>query len=273
MRNLKYLFLAMAAFVILTATNCKEDPEPRDAGNVQFIFEHYVDGNAAVYDQMIYTNAAGNKWELSEVQWFVSDVSLHTNDGKALNLNKWKDYHYIDTDIPSTFTWDVEDSIDIGDYESVSFIFGFKGERNIPFMFVNPPESQMFWPYTLGGDSGGYHYLKLNGFWEDPAKYRRAYNFHLGVGQYMDVHGNRPTDAEGNYYFVQNWFKVTLPAVFKMEKDKTVKITLRMNFDKWFTEPNDYNHDDWGADVMENQNAMKLIMENGANVFTISKIE
>jgi len=270
---LNSLRIIAAIALVFLLFGCPDKPaEPKPAGKVQFVFEHFVDGVQALYNQMAYTNASGNSWELSEVQWFLSEVTLNKKDGNKLKLNKWIDYHYIDTDIPSTFTWDVEDSVDVGDYESVSFVFGFKGEKNIPFMFVNPPESQMFWPYYLGGDSGGYHYMKLNGFWLDSSQYRRAFNFHLGVGQYQDENGNRPTDEDGNFYFVQNWFTVTLPAAFKMEDSAKVQITVRMNLEKWFTTPNNYNHDDWGPDVMENQKAMKLISENGQDVFTISKI-
>jgi len=176
------------------------------------------------------------------------------------------------TDIPSSFTWKPEDSVDVGDYESISFVFGFRGEKNIPFMFVNPPESQMFWPYSLGGDSGGYHYMKLNGFWKDTVQFRRAFNFHLGVGQYQDENGNRPTDDDGKYFFVQNWFTLTIPANFKIEDSITTEITLRMNIEKWFITPYVYNHNVWGPDIMENQKAMNMVKENGFDVFTISKI-
>jgi len=270
-RTLKLISVS-ASFLFLFGCPPKHDvPEP--AGKIKFVFEHFVDGNAAIFDQMVYTNAAGNNWELVRAQWFLSDFCLNRKDGTKLNLDQWTFYHYIDTDIPGSFSWEPEDSIDIGEYESISFVFGFTGAKNKPFMFVNPPESQMFWPYNLGGDSGGYHYMKIDGFWKDTNGSRVPFNFHLGVGQYQDANGVRLTDSKGNYFFVQNWFKVTLPASFIVEDSSKTEITLRMNMENWFKNPNVYNHNLWGPDVMENQRALKVIKENGQDVFSISKIQ
>ncbi|HPD64968.1 MAG TPA: hypothetical protein P5050_02960 [Bacteroidia bacterium] len=259
------------------AGDCTPDTLIPVTGKIAFKFEHFVNNDTAVFDKMIYTNEAGNPWELTLVQWFISDVTLHKKNGDSVVLNKWTFYHYIDTDIPSTLNWDVVDPVDTGTYDHISFIFGFKGERNKPFMFVNPPESQMFWPYYLGGDSGGYHYMKLNGFWKDLNNIRRGYNFHLGVGQYQDVNGNRIKVKQGDdstFIFVQNWFKVDLPSsFFSLQKDKTKEITIRMNIESWFKTPHVYDHNYWGPDVMENQRALKTIKENGFDVFTVSSIK
>lgn len=259
----------------LTACPPPDDPLPV-TGKISFKFEHFVNGDTAKFDKLIYTNAAGNQWELSEVQWFLSDVTLYKKNGDSVVLNKWTFYHYVDTDIPKTFDWDIVDKVDTGDYEAISFVFGFKGERNKPYMFVNPPENQMFWPEYLGGSEGGYHYMKMNGFWKNPQNFRTGFNFHLGVGQKQDVNGERIKVKVGNdssFVFVQNWFVVKLNNTkFNVKQDKTKLITLRMNIDSWFSTPHNYNHDIWGPDVMENQRAMQQIKENGFDVFTVSSI-
>lgn len=270
-------FSVIVSGLSFLASDCTPDTLIPPSGKIVFKFEHFVNNDSAIFDQMVYTNEAGNPWELSLVQWFISDVTLHKKNGDSLVLNQWTFYHYIDTDIPSTLNWNVEDRVDTGTYDYISFIFGFKGEKNKPFMFVNPPESQMFWPYYLGGDSGGYHYLKLNGFWKDLNNFRRGYNFHLGVGQMQDANGNRikvKVGSDSSFVFVQNWFRVKLPnSAFTLKQDKTKVITIRMNIESWFNTPHVYDHNMWGPDVMENQRALKIIKENGFDVFTVSKIE
>jgi len=269
------LLIAVSMLIFMGCPN--PDPPVKPSGKISFKFEHFVNDDTARFDKLIYTNDAGNEWELSLVQWFLSDVTLHKKDGDSLVLTKWTFYHYIDTDIPSTLTWDVVDNIDTGEYESISFIFGFKGERNKPYMFVNPPESQMFWPYYLGGDSGGYHYMKLNGFWKNPSNIRTGFDLHLGVGQKQDINGNRikvKIGDDSSFVFVQNWFRVKIDNTnFTIQEGKTKELTVRMNIESWFKTPNIYDHNKFGPNVMENQKALTEIKENGFDVFTVSSIK
>jgi len=57
---------------------------------------------------------------------------------------------------------------------------------------------------------------------------------------------------------------------FTIAEDKTTEITIRMNIEKWFKEPHIYDHNQWGGDIMEKQAAMKLVSENGWNVFSVN---
>ena len=127
-------------------------------------------------------------------------------------------------------------------------------------MFVNPPESFMFWPIYLGG---GYHHMKLNGKWLDENQQISPFDFHLGIGQ---IYYSYPDSITG---FVQNYFNVELPnSSFSLVKNQTKEIQIIMNIENWFKSPNTYNHDDWGGDIMQNKEAMFLACENGHDVFT-----
>jgi hypothetical protein len=44
-----------------------------------------------------------------------------------------------------------------------------------------------------------------------------------------------------------------------------------MNIEQWFENPNVYDHNQWGGDIMEQQDAMALAVENGWNVFSFHK--
>lgn len=277
MKKIFYLLVTpLLISFLFNFSSCEDDPPKKEepSGMISFAFEHTVDGQTVEWDNMKYTNAAGNNYELSNVQWFVSDVTLIKDNGAEVLLNNWEFSHYIDSDIPGSMSWDVVDKVPTGTYDSVVFTFGIKGSKNEPFMFVNYPESAMFWPLHLGGDSGGYHYMKLNGFWMDSLNRRSPFEFHLGVGQAQDANGNRITNPDGSYVFVQNWFEVRLSKEsFELVKDGHKEVTIRMNMENWFENPNTYDHNAYGADIMENQAAQKAARENGHDVFSITQIK
>lgn len=256
------LLLAATIIVLLQAACCTgKPPEPvPSGGKISFSFQHEVEDNAIAFDTMIYQNAAGNRYMVNEIQYFVSDFTLWKN-GIGLILNQWEDIHYVDTDLPNTFQYSPADNIDEGNYDSLTFVFGITAEKNQSFMFVNPPESFMFWPEYLGG---GYHYMKLNGKWLDTNNVVRPFNFHMGIGQLYDEQGN----ITG---FVQNYFTVHLAgSSVKITDGLTQRAVITMHIDEWFKDPNVFDFNYWGGDIMEKQPAMETAKENGHNVFSIS---
>ena len=268
--NMKIWRLALVILGIAFFTSCSnDDPEPVvHAGYILFKFEHRIDGEPVEFDQMKYTNGAGNLYEVSEIQWFISDITLNKeNCSVPLLIDDSGFAHYVDTDIEESLVWAPDDTIPSANYTCIDITFGLKGEKNLPLTFVNPPESDMIWPYPMGGDNGGYHYMKLNGFWMDPLGVRQAFNFHLGVGKAMD--------ANDNPQYIQNWFEVRLGnSDFSLEDNETKVITIIMNVDEWFKNPTDYDHNVFGSKIMNNQDAMHQGCENGENgVFTIGSIE
>lgn len=253
----------LAMLVITLAFGCSDDEccDETPTGRITLSFLHYNNGSPLITDTLTYLNAAGNLYIVSEIQYFISDLVLRKEDGTAILLNHWKDIHYVDTDLENTWDWKVFDEIPEGRYSQVGFTFGINEEKNQSMMFVNPPESLMFWPEYLGG---GYHYMKLNGKWRDPEGIVKPFNFHLGIGQNYDQEGN----VTG---FIQNFFTIVIDAYVMIEKDSETKVSLIMNVDQWFEHPHIYDHNVWGGDIMQKQAAMQQGLENGWNVFTIAE--
>ncbi len=269
---LKYALLTILLFGFLMLTNisCNNDkPEPtQPTGHISFSFTHLVDGLPLVKDNMKYVNAAGNPYEINQVMYFISDVTLHKSDGTKKLISDWTDIHYVDIDMPETLKWDVYDDIRSGAYDSVSFTFGITAEKNKSFMFVNPPEVNMMWPDILGG---GYHYMMINGSWKDQSNVIKSFAFHLGIGQ---LYKSDVIVVDSIYAFVQNYFDVKLPnSTFTIEENKTRHIEIVMNIDSWFKTPHVYDHNYWSGAIMQNQSAMQMVKENGFDVFTVGKIE
>ncbi|MBN3034375.1 MAG: hypothetical protein JW861_02225 [Bacteroidales bacterium] len=262
-RLIKLLFIAAAGIALLAG--CKKETKITEvsSGKIIICFDHRVDDLPMVRDSLMYTNEAGNPYMINEIQYFISDFTLYGAGGSQVVIDDWKDIHYVDTDIPETWTWEVYDEIPQGWYDSVSFTFGITAEKNKSFMYVNPPERDMFWPEYLGG---GYHYLKLNGKWlpAGQAYQTRPFDFHLGIGQ---IYFSYPDSITG---YVQNYFTVCPPgSALQVINGQSTKFNIVMNIENWFKEPHIYDHDQWGGYIMQNQDAMALARENGHNVFTL----
>jgi hypothetical protein len=268
--NAALLFLIVLLF---NAASCKKPKpvDPTEYGKVKFEFLHYWEDEPIIYDSLIYTNAAGNQLMINEIQYFVSNVTLHSAFGSKM-IKDWVDIYYVDKDIPATLSWNVYDRIPAGDYNNLSFVFGIPGSKNIPYMYVNPPERDMFWPLFLGGANGGYHYLKLNGKWREmPEDQITPFDFHLGVGQ---IYAGGVIEVDSIVGYVQNFFNVSMPGThFTIEKDKTTVIQIVMHVDEWFENPNDFDLEFWGGYIMQNQAAMQAASQNGASAFSIQSIQ
>ena len=246
---------------------CKKDDPIVDpvnkTGSLQISFDHNVDGTPLVVDTMIYTNAAGNDYLVNEIQYFISDIVLHSTNGNDYSIISTNGIHYIDTDISSTKTWNISDNIPVGNYSSVSFTFGINETKNQTGLFVNPPEVDMFWPEFLGG---GYHYMKLNGKWKNTNSDIVPFNFHLGIGQ---TYASNVIVIDSITGFVQNYFTVQLPSsALTINENTQTKATITMNIESWFETPHVWDFNLIGANIMQNQPAMQMAKENGADVFS-----
>jgi len=265
--------LSMAMLTLLLAVmllSCKKDRQeeiPVDrTGKLILNFYHCYDTMLLRFDSLMYVNAAGNPYMVNEVRYFISRVTLHKSDGQQVSIDDWKVIHYVDTDIPSTWTWEIYDKIPAGDYESVSFVFGLPEDLNKSFLFVNPPESNMFWPDYLGG---GYHYLMFNCKWLKPGQtyITTPFDVHLGIGQ---IYYSYPDSITG---FVQNYFAVNLEgSSFSLAEGQTREVDLAMDVESWLEGPHIFDFNLYGGYIMQNQEAMQLVKENGHDVFSVRAI-
>ncbi|HNQ83866.1 MAG TPA: hypothetical protein PKM34_09500 [Bacteroidales bacterium] len=266
--NNRVVFVALTTILLITAfTACKDPDKDKtpEYGKLTLYFAHLFHDNWLVIDDSTYVNAAGNELIFNELQYFISDVVLHYSDGSEVPVNQWKEIHYVDSDIPETMTWEIFDSLPPGAIDSISFVFGISEEKNQSYMYVNPPESLMFWPDILGG---GYHYLKLNGKWKNEENQLSPFNFHLGIGQVYDTAGH----ITG---FIQNYFRTgaRLPVyssyALVVEPGETTSVTLAMDVASWFETPDIWDFNYWGGDIMQNQEALHAGCRNGFDIFSL----
>ncbi len=238
--------------IILLAFGCKER---REYGRIDLSIDYSINQHNLITNSLCFTNEAGNLFLINEIQWFISRLELHSVKGDWAEYND--NAHYIDTDIPESHAlcWN---NIPAGQYDKFRFTFGLNENDNRTGRFVNPPESNMFWPDPLGG---GYHYMKLNGKWCADNGELAPLNVHLGIGQNAD-----------HSTFYQNYFIVEQPVALTIAENQSQSVRLTMVIDNWFRNPNLYDFDIWGGSIMQNQAAQQALKENGGDVFQIQVI-
>ena len=217
-------------------------------------FSFVVNNDSLRLDTCMYQNAAGNLYEVNDVQFFISHVMLETISGEIVEITDNQGIHYTDIRIPETLVWKIADAVPADEYKSISFVFGLEGEQNTTGYFPNPPENNMSWPDMLGG---GYHYMKINGRWIDLEGIRQSFNLHSG---------KIATDNG----FADNTFTVTLPLEqFPVSKNSSSELTLRMNVNAWFSNPYLFDFNVFGGSIMQNREAQEVLRANGWDVFGI----
>ena len=261
MKNIAPLIAILLSISLLIS--CKEDKA--DKGKITFHFKEVVDQDSLVLDSMKYTNEAGNEYLITEVQYFISNLQIHYNDGSSYTVVQDEGIHYIDSDIPETHTWEILEDIPAGRIDSISFIFGLNEEDNLSGRFTDPPESNMFWPDELGG---GYHYMKLNGKFLTTNSFIEPFNFHLGIGQTYDTNG-LVTGFIHNYFRTNCYLAIYSSFIAIVEPDIMNHLGIGMDISSWFKTPHIWDFDDWGGMMMQNQEAQEKAAENGFDVFFI----
>ena len=242
-------------FLLLLCVACAKKEHN---GDVKIHFSIQVDGENLHYRQMEYQNAAGNRYQVDEVKFFISDVAFLSRGGEKYAVTDHEGIHYFDSDIASSYDWLISKVPD-GQFDSITFVYGLLPAQNVTGYFVNPPETNMAWPDVLGG---GYHYMQINGKWLAANDTIKNFNLHTGIGQRYE--NGQVTE------FVHNQFRMTLPLKdFIVQKDGTIQLDFIMNVNAWFAEPNIYDFDVIGGSIMQNQAAQDMLRENGPHALSV----
>jgi hypothetical protein len=251
MRFNRIIFLIIT--LISLAASCHEQKE----GTLEINFTHTIDGEPVQFNELIYTNAAGNQYRIDEIKYFISKLTLINDKGEPIEIIQDEGIHYVDCSAKKTLRWKIED-IPQGKYIGISFVFGLDESDNISNRFVNPPECNFAWPDHLGG---GYHYMQINGMFVDGNEKMQSLNIHTGIGQIYNAN-NEITRFEHNY------LRLTFEVNFSIHTNTSLK--LNMEIQRCFDTPNLYNFNDFGSAIMQNQHAQRLLRENAENVLTIN---
>ncbi|MCX6281856.1 MAG: hypothetical protein NTU51_07830 [Bacteroidetes bacterium] len=263
------VFITFVATGVIIFTSCHKSGVTEDGAvnptTLIIRFENKVDTLPLILDSMMYKNSSNDFYEVTDLQYFISDITLHKNDGSAFTSTNNNGIHYIDSRLPSSLLWIINSSVPSGSFDSISFTFGINAEKNYSYRYLNPPERDMNWPEILGG---GYHYMKMNLMWKKAGMNRSyPFNFHLGIGQ---IYKGNVVNTDSILRYVQNFFYVKLPSSgFSIGQGQVIYIVITMNLNNWFSGDNDFDFANYPNMMMQNQTAMNNACMNGRNAFTV----
>ena len=236
----KILFITL--LIAITFSSC-DKPTQTD---LTINFTQSVDETELTTNSMIYINSAGENYDVKTLKYLISDITLHADDGSTLLLDE---VHFIDISDESTFRLTVED-IPNNNYTSISYTMGLDTIKNINNLYINESyHSGMAWPETNGG---GYHYMKLEGAYNNDSTF---YNTHTG-------------GTMGGDYSFNNVEDISLTVDDDLGN---VSINVNMEINNWYNSPNQIEFSSYGMGIMMNMMMQMNIQMNGiTDVFSVT---
>ena len=228
----------------LVFTSCEKDKPI--ATDITINFTHTVDGSDLITNSMIYTNEAGEDYDVQTLKYLISDITLHAENGSSLLLDE---VHFIDISDESTFSF-TYDNVPNNNYHAISYTMGLDTVKNISNKYVNEDfHSEMFWPEPNGG---GYHYMKLEGDFNDSLS---GYGTHTG-------------GTMGGDYSFNNVNDISLTVDDDLGN---VSINIDMELNNWYQTPNQIEFSSYGMGIMMNMMMQMNIQMNGiTDVFSVT---
>jgi len=192
--------LLALALVAVMLVSCGDDPEAPDTpGTINVYFNLNVGGPGLQLNNMIYTTPAGTLYSVKVLRFAISNLVLHTDDGRDLPL---KDLHFYDVSDGATQSFSA--SVPHANFVGVSVTFGLDPAHNTRNRYQSNAKfhSLMQWPTSLGAELG-YHYMQLEGNYElTPGGATTGYATHTGPRQLDGTNPDFPgvVDATAHHF-------------------------------------------------------------------------
>lgn len=256
LRSPRVWFMLLGA--VMALTSCSDDdnpaaPEPR--GSIRVQMKHVVGDEDLKFSNLIYTNASGNTFSVTKLQYYMTDVELRGPDGNVA-LDQ---VHYVDASLSETMDFQ-RDDIPAGHYQALAFTFGLDEQKNQDGALPNTPENvNMQWPDDWGG---GYHYMKLEGKYLDSQGQEDGFATHTGRFK-----ADNP-DSVAHHHYIE----VVLELNQDVVEDETLDVEVVMDINEWYTNPNDIDLISHSNGIMMDTPKQNLLEQNAATVFDMNVV-
>ena len=229
--------------IAIIFTSCEKDKPI--ATDMTINFTHTVDGSDLIANSMIYTNEAGENYDVQTLKYLISNITLHDDLGYTV----LKDIHFIDISDESTFSF-TYNNVPNNNYTSISYQMGLDPLKNNTNYYVQESfHATMIWPETNGG---GYHYMKLEGDFNDSLS---GYGTHTG-------------GTMGGDYSFNNIYDISLIVTDDLGN---VDVNINMEINNWYKTPNQIEFSTYGMGIMMNMMMQMNIQMNGmTDVFSVT---
>lgn len=244
----QYPILATLALLLMCTgfQSCEKEASPSPAapsGQLQINLSHAGNAFNLVYDSLLYRNAAGNRYEVTLLEYYISEIKLSGDNSEAFQSSE---VFYINPKLGKSNV--VLSNVPTGNFTSISFTIGVQASKNISYSLEPTPENiNMQWPEPIGG---GYHIMKFEGRYLDSANVLKGFAMHLGTTEMLVKH------------------KPILANLSVKENQKSM-LNLQMDINEWFTLPYNYDFTKDGNYTMAIVPLMTILKNNGNDVFSI----
>lgn len=165
------------SLIILSLASCKKEDvtlNTEEKGTFTLEFENVVNGSPLVLNTQTYSNANGDRFNISVFKYYVSNIKLTKSDGSVYAVPE--SYILADVAKPETLLNSMG-NIPVGDYTKISFTIGVDKERNLSGAQTGAldPINGMFWTWN-----SGYIFVKLEGTSPQSTAANNALTFHIG---------------------------------------------------------------------------------------------
>lgn len=250
-------------FILLIFIGCKKkNPQLQKVQDTQktvtFHFKAEANGMSDFMNGMImFQNAYGNQFGITNLKYIVSDIVLHKTDGTEYTINN---YHFVNINDTSTLSFTPSTKISAGNYDYVQLIFGLTPSDNVSGSHPDLNLISWNWPTMMGG---GYHFMQLEGNFKDSNNNTVSYQTHLGATINPTTHDT-----------INNEIQLTLYKNFTVSTNsKGISVDILMNVDQWYENPTTIDLNQYGTAIMGNYDAQMLFHTNGENgVFSVSNV-
>jgi len=200
-----------------------------------------------------YTNKMGQKFNVDRLRYLISDIEFVKADGNSFLIDE---YHFVDATIDSTLTFTPNTKVPSGIYTSIRFKFGFDTTDNIDRAYPELTIANWDWPAMLGG---GYHFMQLEGKYEDSTGAEQVYKTHMGTARDMST---TPPTFEDNHFMAK-------PSASSIGITSDFSFDIVMNIEQWYEDPVEWDFHKWNFPVMPIYEAQRALNQNGPSVFSI----
>ncbi len=236
--------LLLFVFIIsLAACSKDDDPTPAPTAEKKLTLDlSIVSGSSALqFDTIMYSNAAGNVYSVSRLQFYISNVQLINADSSLVNISE---YNYVDARVSSTLsiTHTLPTS---GHFIGMKLQLGLDTAHNKSnFLPAIAENINMVWPDMMGG---GYHFMKFEGTYVDGMN-TPGFAMHLGRNAYI------ANCVISHHFDLANGSNT---------------MNLVMDLNEWFVNPHIFDFNVDGNSSMGDMNDLLKLSQNGTDIFTL----
>lgn len=251
MYNLRknYWVLMVLFFALFCSFQQKKIINQRPPSVVKLTFNNNIKGSNIVFNDSTYTNSFGEKYIITKLRYYVTNVSLQT----GVKSNKEKNsYHLVDESDKGSQV--ISFSIPAGYYTSLQFLLGVDSLHNVSGAQTDDldPAKDMFWTWN-----SGYVMAKLEGNSPSSKLVNNKFEFHIG--------------GFSGPYNVLKKVQLTFPEKTLLVAGRTYDISINADINTWWQHPHDIKISEH-ANITSPGRFAKEISDNYVNMFHIEKI-